>query len=131
MFRVFTFMVLVVASPVTAQFASPVDDAAEPCSERRHLEPEYFDTFDVRDAHKVELIQRMRTAQAFNTIVETGECSCEDRFPNWAAAIKYFQENYAGIEDRHEIYAQTAIYREIINSRRLDARAICVTDGNW
>lgn len=31
-------------------------------------------------------------------VVETEDCSCELRFPSWADAIDYFDENYAGME---------------------------------
>lgn len=131
MVRLLVAVIIASASPAFAQFVSPAGQSVESCADRRHLEPSFFSSFDVRDAHKVELIQKMRTAQAFTSIVETGECSCEQRFPDWDGAISYYLEHYAGIDDRHEVYAETAVYRDIINSRRLDARAICDAQGNW
>ena len=126
-----TICFVVASMPAAAQFASPATNATASCSERRSVEPIFFDTFDFRDAHRIELIQRMNTAHAFSTIVETGDCSCENRFPDWDDAIEYYLEHYAGIKDRHEIYAQTDIYRKTINAQRDTARAICTSQGNW
>ncbi|MGB3795832.1 MAG: hypothetical protein WA957_05960 [Alteraurantiacibacter sp.] len=133
MMRSFVMALYLVAAalPAAAQFVTPATDAGGSCPERRSIEPDFFNTFDFRDAHRVELIQRMNTAKAFTKIVETGDCSCENRFPDWDETINYYLEHYAGIQDRHEIYDETTVYRNTINARRLDARAICVSQGNW
>jgi len=122
---------LLAASPAVSQFVEPSETDVPACNERRNLSDPFFDTLDFREAHRSTLIQRMRTAQAFTKIVEDGDCSCETRFPDWQASIQYYLDQYALIEDRHEIYARTRYYESITNERRQEARAICVEQDNW
>lgn len=94
-------------------------------------EPLVISNMDVKEAHKSILLQRMYLALSFHTIVSTGVCSCENRFPSWEPIVEYYLENYAHLEDRHEVYAATDTYDESIRTNRIRAREICVARGHW
>jgi len=40
-------------------------------------------------------------------------------------------ENYAMLENRHEIQSRTSHYRRVINDSRDQAREVCRGQGNW
>ena len=116
--------------PAAAQFVAPTANQLKPCSEHR-IEPPFLDAIDFREAYKKTLIQRMYTAQSFTKVAETNDCSCSNRFPDWDATIEYYQDHYAGIDDRFEIDRQTSYYEGVTNELRTDVRSICVSQGNW
>ena len=128
---IFAFWALTGVDQAAAQFVKPIETTGNACQTRRDMEPEYFKTFDFREAYRVILIQRMYTAQAMSKIVETGNCSCETRFPDWDPAITYYKDHYAMESDRFKIDDLTSYYEGVTNSVRTEARAICVTEGNW
>lgn len=127
----FPVLVFLIASPAMAQFASPTNSNEPACGNQRDYKPDFLDAFDFREAYRVTLIQRMYTSQALTTVVESGNCSCETRFPPWDAAVEYYQEHYAIIEDRFEIDARTTYYEGVTNTVRTEARRICKSQGNW
>lgn len=123
--------ILVCASggPAIAQMVT-TEEATEICPERPG-EPAIIENMDFREAHRTLLLQRMYTAVSFQEIVETGDCSCDKRFPPWEPVVTYYLENYAMIEDRHEIYAAQDPYDDAVNATRRQVREICVAAGNW
>jgi hypothetical protein len=102
----------------------------EICPERPG-EPEIIANMDFRDSHKTRLLQRMYVARSFELIVDQQNCTCDNRFPSWEPVVNYYLEHYAGIEDRHEIYAAQDPYDDAVNARRSEARELCVAAGNW
>jgi hypothetical protein len=70
-------------------------------------------------------MQRLRWKQA---VAESGECSCELRYPDWAATISDFNENYA-LLDRHAMFEIDMAYRAQIRSLHAHATSICREQG--
>lgn len=106
------------------------EGATEVCPERPG-DPAIIENMDFREAHRTVLLQRMYTAVSYQNIAETGDCSCDNRFPSWEPVVTYYLENYAMIEDRHEVYAAQDPYDEVVNTTRRQVREICVAAGNW
>jgi len=119
------------ATPVTAQFVSSSESTETGVCPNRPPSPLIVENMDVRDAHRATLIQRMYSAGSLSSIVETGNCDCETRFPSWEPAVEYYLENYAMLENRHEIQSRTSHYRRVINDSRDQAREVCRGQGNW
>lgn len=115
--------------PAAAQFVPTLDPEPRVCPDRPPR-PDWMENAHVRDAHKNILVQQMYRAQGLNAVVETGDCSCETRFPSWSAVSDYYFENYAGL-DRHEILERTSDYSGTANELRPTARAICEEQENW
>lgn len=112
-----------------AQLVTP-SEGGQVCANKPD-EPVIIQNMDTRESHRVRLLQRMYTATAFADIVEAGECTCERRFPSWEPVVDYYLQNYAKLEDRHDIYAAREPYDDVVNQTRTDARTICVEAGNW
>ncbi|WP_071796438.1 hypothetical protein [Natronohydrobacter thiooxidans] len=70
-------------------------------------------------------MQRLRWKQA---VVESGECSCELRYPDWAAIISDFNENYA-LLDRQAMFEIDMAYHDKAAALRAEAAAICHEHG--
>lgn len=118
-------------SPVAAaaQFVPTLDSAPRVCPDRPPR-PDWIVNADVREAHKMNLVQEMYRAQSLQAVVEAGECSCETRFPSWDDASAYYFEHYSGLS-RHEILDRTSEYRRTANELRQEAMPICESQGNW
>lgn len=125
------FLAALVISPIqaAAQFVPTLDSQPRVCPDQPP-QPDWMENADVRDAHKVILVQQMYRAQGLRAVVESGDCTCSTRFPSWEHASGYYLENYAGL-DRHEILARTSEYSRIANELRLQAKDICEAQGNW
>ncbi|WP_159087080.1 hypothetical protein [Loktanella sp. Alg231-35] len=117
-------------SQATAQLVATPETQPEICPDRPS-EPPFLENMDVRDSLKKILVQRMYRAASFQTIVETGDCSCDARFPAWDITVNYYLENYARLEDQWEIQETTKVYRDSINKNRPAARDICIAKNNW
>jgi len=124
-------IVILVLSPVAAvaQFVPTLDSEPRVCPDQPPR-PDWMENAHVRDAHKNILVQQMYRAQGLNAVVDTGDCSCETRFPSWDAVSEYYFENYAGL-DRHEILERTSEYSRTANELRFAAKSICEEQGNW
>ncbi|SFQ68506.1 hypothetical protein SAMN05421853_12111 [Roseivivax halotolerans] len=122
-------MTLLAPTVAAANFVPNLDDTPRICGDRP-AKPDWMIDFNVKDAHKVNLVEEMYRAQSLGAVVETGDCSCSTRFPSWAAASDYYFANYAGL-GRHEILARTSDYRRTANVHRRAAEPICKAEGNW
>lgn len=122
------FAALVVPTTATAQFVPTMDRQNSTCPERPS-QPRWMDSADVREAHKIILVQQMYRAQSMTAVVDSGECSCETRYPSWARASEYFFQHYAALS-RHEILDRTSDYSRTANELRLQAQAICENQVN-
>ena len=70
-------------------------------------------------------MQRLRWKQA---VVESGECSCELRYPDWAAIISDFNKDYA-LLDRQAMFEIDMAYHDKAAALRAEAAAICHEHG--
>ncbi len=129
--KTFLIFAALIISPIqaVAQFVPTLDSAPRVCPDQPP-QPDWMENADIRDAHKVILVQVMYRAQSMQAIVETGDCSCETRFPSWEDASEYYLENYADL-DRHEILARTSDYLRTASELRRIAMPICKAVGNW
>lgn len=97
----------------------------------RPAEPQIIANMDFRDADRVILIKRMYGAASLQSVVDTADCSCATRFPEWDQVIEYYLNHYSGIENRWEIAEATKPYGRAISQNRPAAREICIEQGNW
>ncbi|ATG37966.1 MAG: hypothetical protein HEP70_19285 [Rhodobiaceae bacterium] len=126
---IFLCLALSIPTAAAAQFVPSAGSAPRICPNRIAM-PDWLVNFDVKDAHKINLVQEMYRAQSMTAIVETGDCSCETRFPSWTAASDYYFAHYAGM-NRHEILERTSEYRRTANEQRRAAQPVCEAQGNW
>lgn len=123
-------LVLCASSAHAEQITVPtLDNQFDVCTERP-LQPDWITNIDTRDANKARLIQQIYRAQSMKRIVEAGECSCETRFPSWAAAEESYFERFASA-DRNELREAISEYSRVANELRQTAKPICEGQGNW
>ena len=97
----------------------------------RPPEPELVANMGLKESHKAILIQRMYRATSYVAILETGECSCANRFPAWDTVVEYYLANYARLETRFEVQERTKHYRSSIDQNRPAVRNLCIAQDNW
>lgn len=96
----------------------------------RPLEPEWMGNLPSREKYKRLVIQTIYRAQSVERIVQSGECSCETRFPEWDASVQHFNDSYLGA-DRNRLREANNLYLGRFNELRNDAKSICETEGHW
>ena len=97
----------------------------------RPPEPELVANMGLKESHKAILIQRMYRATSYVAILETGECSCANRFPAWDTVVASYLANYARLETRFEVQERTKHYRHSIDQNRRAVRDLCIAQDNW
>ncbi len=81
------------------------------------------------DTHVARMVvNAMGRAAWKNEVVESGDCSCENRWPNWAKVIDEFYESYGGL-DRSALNSIERAYRANMRQNARAARAICQEQG--
>ena len=116
--------------PAKAQLVSGSGDEHLVCPDRPP-EPELVSNMGLKESHKAILIQRMYRATSYVAILETGECSCANRFPAWDTVVEYYLANYARLEARFEVQERTKHYRNSIEQNRSAVRDLCIAQDNW
>ena len=128
---VLTLLGLIMPSVAVAQLVSgPTPQTASVCA-KIPAEPAILQNMDGRDANRVLFLRDMYRAYTFNDIVETGKCSCKQRYPAWEPVVEYYLEHYSRIKDRHELRENAEPYHNTINNYRAAARNICIASGTW
>lgn len=126
-------LALAVTAPptATAQFVPTLgSDTPRICPEQPPR-PDWIENINFRDADKAILVQEMYRAQSMQAVADTGDCSCETRYPRWDAAEAYYFENYALLKERWPLMERTSEYRRTANEYRRIAIPICREQGNW
>ena len=119
-----------VAFPAEAQMVPTLgSDTPRACPEQPP-QPEWVDNIPLRESHNKLLIQQMYRAQSMQAVADSGDCSCETRFPSWEQTETQFLETHAGL-DRWEASERTEEYRATANEYRRIAMPICKKQGNW
>lgn len=120
-----------VASGAAAQFIPTIGEEPvyEFCQDRP-ARPEWIENIEPKEAHYGQLVQMMYRAQSLRAVVESGECSCETRYPSWDDAQVYYYEHYSDLE-RWEVLERTNEYSRSANEFRRAARPVCEAAGNW
>lgn len=124
-----TSICLGVSSGAVAQMVT-APETEQICPDRPP-EPELLENMTVREVHRKLLVQNMYYAYRSQLVVESGECTCENRFPSWEPVVKYYLENYARLEDRWDIDAAQEPYEDAKEAYREQLREICVAQNNW
>ena len=96
----------------------------------RPLQPDWVTNIETTDANKARLIQQIYRAQSMERIVAADECSCDTRFPTWAAAEETFFKRFASA-DRNELREAISEYSRAANELRKTAKPFCEEQGNW
>lgn len=109
---------------------APVERQPSVCPDRP-ADPPLIQNMDFREAYLSLFIKDIYKAYAYNEIVETRTCDCDQRFPPWDTVVGYYLENYAGIDDRNEVRERNRIYEDSYRQNRSAVRDICMTVGNW
>lgn len=128
----FTFILLVAlnANDAIAQNTPTLGSETPRVCPDQPPQPEWVDRIPLREAQNKVLIQQMYRAQSMQAVAESGDCSCETRFPSWATVETTFLEAYASL-DRWGATERTEQYRDIANENRRVAKPICEQLGNW
>ena len=96
----------------------------------RPVEPEWMQNIALREAYQRVLVQDIYRAQNLARVVETGNCDCETRFPEWDEAEATFRESHAR-NKRWEMLQASDRYNRRANEVRIAAKEICEAAGNW
>ncbi|KFI29162.1 hypothetical protein CG51_07675 [Haematobacter missouriensis] len=99
------------------------------CNERPER-PAWADELRIREAWKAVTLMGLYELRAWENIVSLGNCSCEVRFPDWAAADAEYRERFFDLAQGE----QTALRRELRSNQNALAgqvRTICEAQGNW
>lgn len=97
----------------------------------RPNEPPIIQNMPVQEAYRTLLLQAMYSAYRYELVVQTGTCSCENRFPSWEPVVEYYLENYARLEDEWDVMDAQRPYDAAKRLHREPHRTICVQQGNW
>jgi len=120
----------IVVTPATAQSKVTLGSETPRVCPDQPPQPEWVDNIPLRQSHNKVLIQQMYRAQSMQAVAETGDCSCETRFPSWESVETRFLETYARL-DRWGATERTEEFRELANEHRKVAKPICEQQGNW
>ncbi|MDO6732867.1 hypothetical protein Q4577_22900 [Marinovum sp. 2_MG-2023] len=96
----------------------------------RPAEPSWMQEIPLRQAYQRVLVQDIYRAQNLQSVVESGNCDCDTRFPSWNAAEGVFRERHAS-DERWEMLEASDAYNRRANDVRLEAKAICEAADNW
>lgn len=106
-----------------------LDHSFDVCPDRPP-EPVWMQEIPLRQAYQRVLVKDIYRVQNLESIVETGSCDCEIRFPSWDVAEAVFRESYAS-DERWEMLEASDGYNRRANAARTAAKAICDAAGNW
>jgi len=119
------------AAPASAErnLVPSLERSFDVCPDRP-AEPEWMQKIPLRQAYERVLVQDIYRAQTLESIVKTGNCACETRFPDWGEAEATFRKHHARAE-RWEMLQASDAYNRRANEARLEAKVICDAAGNW
>lgn len=96
----------------------------------RPARPTWMDEVHPREAYKALTLMDLYELRAWEQIVETGNCPCDVRFPEWEDASEEFNERYLLASSAEHTAAQRDIRRQR-NDMRHAVQDICEAQGNW
>lgn len=96
----------------------------------RPARPTWMDEIHPREAYKALTLMDLYELRAWEKIVETGNCSCETRFPSWETAEAEFDESHREAPAAEHTAAQRDIRRKR-NDLRFAVQDFCEAQGNW
>ncbi|WP_197922646.1 hypothetical protein [Thiosulfatihalobacter marinus] len=96
----------------------------------RPARPTWMDEVHPREAYKALTLMDLYELRAWEQIVETGNCSCDVRFPKWEEASEEFNERYLMASVEEHTAAQRDI-RQRRNDLRHAVQDLCEAQGNW
>ncbi|NKX46588.1 hypothetical protein [Roseicyclus persicicus] len=131
-------VVTLFAAPLAAQTSPPVTNdltvTIAPQQYRicndRPARPVWMDEIHPREAYKALTLMDLYELRAWEQIVDTGNCGCEVRFPEWKDASEEFNERYLLASAAEHTAAQRDIRRQR-NDLRHPVQDICEAQGNW
>lgn len=96
----------------------------------RPARPTWMDEVHPREAYTVLTLMRLYELRSWEAIKETGDCSCDVRFPSWDAASAEYEERFATSTQAEHTQAQLTLRNEQ-NQIARDVQDICEAQGNW
>lgn len=125
------FLLLITPTTAAAQLVQSAPEQAKAVCPLRPADPKIIQNMDVREGHLTLLLRGMYKAVAYQDIVASGTCECDQRYPPWEPVVAYYLEHYAGNDDHGSIREFRTHYRDSAQSNRAAVREICIADGNW
>jgi hypothetical protein len=96
----------------------------------RPARPTWMDEVHPRESYKALTLMDLYELRAWEQIVETGNCGCDVRFPEWEDASGEFDEIYLMASAAEHTAAQRDI-RQQRNDLRQAVQDLCEAQGNW
>jgi hypothetical protein len=96
----------------------------------RPARPTWMDEVHPRESYKALTLMDLYELRAWEQIVETGNCGCDVRFPEWEDASGEFDEIYLIASAAEHTAAQRDI-RQQRNDLRHAVQDLCEAQGNW
>ncbi len=96
----------------------------------RPARPTWMDEGHPREAYKALTVMELYEIRAWETIIESGDCGCDVRFPSWDASQIEYEQSYSGLTQTEH----SALRRELIEERKqleLAVQEICEAQGSW
>lgn len=131
-------VVTLLAAPLAAQTSPQVtNDLTVTISPQQYrvctdrpARPTWMDEVHPREAYKALTLMDLYELRAWEQIVDTGNCGCEIRFPEWEDASEEFNVRYLLASAAENTAAQRVI-RQKRNDLRHAVQDICEAQGNW
>ena len=99
------------------------------CNERP-ARPTWMDEIHPREAYKALTLMRLHELRAWESIMASGDCGCDIRFPAWEAASEEYDKRFSMITQAEHTQARLAL-RDQQNQSARQVQDLCEAQGNW
>jgi hypothetical protein len=117
-------------TPITNDLTVTMEPQRYRICNDRPARPIWVEEVNPREAYKALTLMGLYELRSWEAIVQSEDCSCEIRFPDWAAAAAEYTERFADISAPEHTQTQRALRRQT-NDLRHAVQAICEAQGNW
>jgi len=133
-----TAAIVMLAAPLAAQTSPQVtnDLTVERTLQQyricndRPARPTWMDEVHPRDSYKALTLMRLYELRAWESIMTSGDCGCDARFPAWEAASEEYEKRFSMITQAEHTQARLAL-RGHQNQIARQVQDLCEAQGNW
>lgn len=117
-------------TPITNDLTVTIEPQRYRICNERPERPAWADELHIRQAWKGLTFRELYKVRAWENIVARGDCSCEVRFPDWAAADEEYRERYFDLSQGEQTALRSQFHAQQ-NAITDQVRTICEAQGNW
>jgi len=133
-----TAAVTLLAAPLAAQTSPQVtNDLTVTMSPQQYricndrpARPTWMDEVHPREAYKALTLMDLYELRAWEQIIETGNCGCDVRFPEWEIASAEYEVRFEAMSQAEQTQARRSIAEQRSSISR-QVQDLCEAQGNW